>query len=1005
MKINIFLLIVFFLAFSNISKGIGNSNVVRGERPPIDFENLKDDSYQKGVLLIRFTKTFGDELYRIPVIPDSDGIARFRLESVDRLNEQYGVRSAVNYFNTLDSRYAHRHEAWGFHLWYRLELREEVDMPALIRAYEALDEIEIAEPEFRKILIGSNKPDGYYLKDREIPSEEKSWIPNDPQFANQWHYHNTGQQGGTSGADISLSDAWQLEKGSTSVIVAVIDGGIDYTHQDLAGNMWPQLGYNFVAGSSVIVPHNHGTHVAGTISAVTNNNTGVAGIAGGSGSGNGARLMSCQVFTSSNSGGFHLAPIYAADNGAAISQNSWSYTSPNVYEQSTLDAIDYFNLNGGGSVMDGGITIFAAGNSDSQAAYYPGYYSGTLAVAATNNQDVKSWYSNYGSWIDISAPGGETNVVTQRGVLSTLNGNTYGYYQGTSMACPHVSGVAALILSLVPGELEPQDIKDILLATADNHYASNPGYTGQLGTGRLNAFAALTLASGYLVGPGNPSAFQAVPVSESQINLSWELNDTSDEVMLAWSSDGNFGTPQQGVVYFPGEVLPGGGSILYKGNDLFFSHSGLDAVTQYNYKIWSVDPDHQYSTGRTANASTLCGAVSLPHSEGFNQTTLPECWSFPQGQGNWSFGNLYPPPSSQSGTPHASFSWSPTLTNYSFSLTSLVFDATSSSGTVKTDFLLFLDNYDSNYLEQMSVEYKIVGEPEWQLLQNYTNTGLGGGNMEHVVEGLVIPGAAGQLFQIRFRVHGQNSYSINGWSLDDVNVYQEIPVCNEPSDLFADLVEATGARLNWQPGGDESLWNVKWGYSGFDPLTEGSLIENIEEPVLILDMLSPATEYDFYARAVCTPQDQSNWSGPASFTTLQQNYTLTFTILNTNDDPVSDAVITLNGMTYPAGEYVFPLLSPGVYNYMVSKHCYLTTSGQVEISDADLVYPLLLENKTGDANGDGFVNVSDIVLITNYYMDDIPDTFCFHNADTNQDGVINVQDIIEAVNIYMGGKE
>ncbi|MCO5256665.1 MAG: S8 family serine peptidase [Lentimicrobium sp.] len=128
----------------------------------------------------------------------------------------------------------------------------------------------------------------------------------------------------------------------------------------------------------------------------------------------------------------------------------------------------------------------------------PGHYSGAFSVAATTNQDLKAWYSNYDTWIDIAAPGGETNAVIERGVLSCLTGSSYGFYQGTSMACPHVSGVAALIISLAPGQLYPQDIKDILTSTADDIDALNPDYNGMLGSGRMNAYEALLATQGYI---------------------------------------------------------------------------------------------------------------------------------------------------------------------------------------------------------------------------------------------------------------------------------------------------------------------------------------------------------------------------------------------------------------------------------------------------------------------------------------------------------------------------
>ena len=124
----------------------------------------------------------------------------------------------------------------------------------------------------------------------------------------KWHYHNTGQSNGTFDADIDLPEAWAIEKGNSDVLVVVIDEGIQYSHPDLVGNMWQEIGYNFALGTSTIMPGSHGCHVGGTIAAVTNNGLGVAGIAGGTGNNDGVRLMSAQVFNDFNNGGFHIAP-------------------------------------------------------------------------------------------------------------------------------------------------------------------------------------------------------------------------------------------------------------------------------------------------------------------------------------------------------------------------------------------------------------------------------------------------------------------------------------------------------------------------------------------------------------------------------------------------------------------------------------------------------------------------------------------------------------------------
>ena len=388
------------------------------------------------------------------------------VKSFDLINRRYKATAMRRVFPDA-GKYEARHRQYGLHLWYEIVIPEDEDPETVAAGYGVDENVQIAEPRYR---IRS-----FAMPASPLPLSES---PNDPQFDKQWNYNNTGQSGGTPGADIRLIDAWEKVKSlgirNNNIIVAVMDGGVYHDHEDLRENMWVNeaelngvsgadddkngyvddiYGYNFVGRTGTISPDDHGTHVAGIIAAVTNNGVGVSGISGNPDDGYGIKIMTVQILD----GNKYLSSVgpafvYAADHGAVISQNSWGYENPNVYSNSDIAAINYFinaagkDIDGNprpGTPMAGGIVIFAAGNDSEDDKWYPAYYDNVLAVAATNHNGELARYSNYGNWVDISAPGGEISVMNNTGGIystsyRTANKNYYEYMQGTSMACPHV---------------------------------------------------------------------------------------------------------------------------------------------------------------------------------------------------------------------------------------------------------------------------------------------------------------------------------------------------------------------------------------------------------------------------------------------------------------------------------------------------------------------------------------------------------------------------------------
>ena len=487
---------------------------------------------EAGELLIKFAPEMSSILDQAQMSKTRSGMAtRSGIPSTDEVLDILGSYSFERVFPVDANTEARTREA-GLHLWYTVKFDKSTDLKAAAERLKQLGEVTKVQTNGRIKRAYNTDSKRIYLSDKALQQKATraaaSGEPNDPGFAYQWHYRNLGagnygfenlndnQAGAEAGCDVNAVEAWKTCVGDPSIIVAVLDEGVMYTHPDLAPNMWCNPGetsqgakadgdgngyegdlhgYNFVEESGNITwsdanDSGHGTHVAGTIAAANNNGIGVSGVAGGDGTSNsGVKIMSCQIFSGQNSvtlAGEARAIKYAADNGAVILQCSWGYNSSESSELSGYtpgpatekewaetyplekEALDYFINNAGSpnGVIDGGIAVFAAGNEYAGNPAFPGAYSKCVSVASLAADYTPACYTDFGSLVTLSAPGGDLEYYGKIGetedeywaetgeqkgaVLSTLvkNGQpAYGYMEGTSMACPHVSGVAALGLS------------------------------------------------------------------------------------------------------------------------------------------------------------------------------------------------------------------------------------------------------------------------------------------------------------------------------------------------------------------------------------------------------------------------------------------------------------------------------------------------------------------------------------------------------------------------------
>ncbi len=950
----------------------------------LDLDNLSKDSYRKGLIRVQFNSDIEKSIDKIGFQSTKDDYLKTGIPVLDKLNKKHGV---YEYKPMLDDlykiseaslRYKERHREWGLHLWYELKVDSKTDVISVIKDFDKLQEVKTAEPAFIKRLI---EPIDY--KPIKIGEEGSKWVPDDIYYpANQWHFNNTGQeiggQNGISGWDVNTEAAWEIEKGNSDVLVAIIDNGMQFDHEDLVGNMWPDIGPEGISTT----PAQHGTHVGGTVAAVSNNEIGVAGLAGGSGSDDGVRLMSIDIIDSDLSG--MVSFTYAADNGAAISQNSWSVGTS--MPGSLMTAIDYFNAEGGGTALDGGITIFAAGNDNTSTQTFPAAYSGAMAVAAHDNRGVRSGFSNYGNWVDIIAPG--TNVA------STDITNEYSFLSGTSMACPHVSGAAALIISNNYGEMTNEELWNRIVNSARSDiYDQNPDFDGLLGSGALDILAALQYAPNTVTFVVKEDSPDETPIENANVSVE-SISRTTDEngVVTMELSEGGY-TAEVTASGYELETVNFSVVSSEKTVEVFMS----DIITPpYNLEVnvdeqdkgealfsWNNKDEFRYDDGvvvdelgfPSGNINSVMGAVHHNEAKLFEMT-----WYLTSADGPHENVNLWVLGLDGSGMPDRN---------------NVYYTAENVSNT---------DNQWNLYEFPEPIDAPdgfFIGVSYDGYLALATDNGTGEPyeftpNTQFAIFNIADPGSnftpiENWDFELNFllRGHGIDKGEINYNSTKN-DKYSD----NKNKPVAGNSIDNPMYAGNPQKNKYDIL-----SFEGFNVYLNDDLIEPeiTGEEFLFTELL--AGNYTAGVQSVYT-------TGVSEIVEIDFEITdgaghnVTFDVVDESTNPITDAVVLFDGVKYDEGEYLIEDVLPGIYNYSVSKDGYITVFDELEVVDQDITENVVLHEGEDDE-----YTVTFYVSHDGNPVEGAEITFDEEEYTTNIDGEVEIEDVVASFYSYRVEKE
>ncbi|MBI1935714.1 S8 family serine peptidase [Candidatus Woesearchaeota archaeon] len=770
-----------------------------------------------------YLKPFAKKDSQIPTGSTLDGlISKHNVKSIEKIikNGRGLKETAINALNPLQSQH-------GIDRLYLLKLNENEDINNALRDFRNDPNVEYAEPNY---IVYT------------------TLIPNDPNFANLWGLHNTGQTGGKADADIDAPEAWNMKTNSNDVVVAVIDTGVDYSHEDLAGNIWNNAneipennidddgngfiddvrGWDFYNNDNNPADDGgHGTHVSGTIGAVGDNGKGIAGVNWN------VKIMPIKFISYFGSGteADAIKSInYARLMNVDIMSNSWGGTK---FSQGLKDAISAAN--------DANILFVAAagnfGKNSDLTPLYPAAFDNEniISVAATDHNDNLAGFSNYGAVsVDLGAPGVSIFSTVPTGNCSLCDPTGYKYLSGTSMATPHVSGAATLIKSKFPS-LTYLQIKARLLNSAE-HLKGLEGKS--VSEGRLNAFNAL---EDDIIAPGAITDLSAANISLTSVALQWTATGDDGSAGTASRYDLRYSqSPIDAISFESATKVANLTKPKPAGSAESFRVTGLYSSTAYYFALRAED-----NVGNSGQISNMASATT-------KEPKILFMDNFESGADGWSTEGT-------SSTNSSNFSWHLETLKYNSPTTSWTYNSGAPSyyyytgtsrnfGTLTSPSINLTGQINPalRFYEFYETETGKDHDQRWVKIssngKNFTNlVQLSNDTMstwhKHEID---LSQYKGNVIKIGFYFDTIDSVLNNfwGWSIDDMSILVEnnannsiqgdVPVANADGPYFG--IEDTILMLNgsgsFDPNGGNLIYNWNFGDGTLEMETVGPFVKH-----------------------------------------------------------------------------------------------------------------------------------------------------------------------------------